>query len=99
MIWDREKFYEPDTKMYIRQQRLTRQPRSNHVKERYEHQGTGMFFREVEEREFRVDTGEPKDVSLTASADTGDCEKEQHSLGKDARGRVLRENCQRFQLK
>ena len=27
-----------------------------------------MFFREVEEWEFRVDTGEPKDVSATASA-------------------------------
>lgn len=58
-----------------------------------------MFFREVEEWDFRVDTGEPKAVSVTASADTGDCEKEQHSLEKDARGRVLGENYQRFQLK
>lgn len=62
------------------------------MKEGYEHQGTGMFFRGVEEWELRVDTGEPKDVSFTARADMGDCEKEQHSLEKDARGRVLREN-------
>ena len=51
MIWDREKFCEPDTKNVHQL--------SNHVKEGYEHQGTGMFFRE-EEGEFRVDTGNQK---------------------------------------
>ena len=86
MIWDREKFCEPDTKNVHQLTETDQTVRSNHVKEGYEHQGTGMFFREVEEWEFRVDTGEPKDVSFTASADMG--EKDE----KDARGRVLREN-------
>lgn len=74
---------------------------NNHVEEKYEHQGAGIFWRgvgRVEEGEFRRDTGEPRDVSFTAQGFCGTCsmggtcEKEQHSPEKYARVRVLREN-------
>lgn len=59
MIWDREKFCEPDTKNVHQLTETDQTVRSNRVKEGYEHQGTGMFFRE-EEGELRVDTGNQK---------------------------------------